>query len=68
MRVPFREITLTPSGNQNGDGALNDSVLVYDTSGPYTDPNVKIDPRKGLAPIRAEWIAGRGDVEAHRID
>jgi phosphomethylpyrimidine synthase len=65
VRVPFREITLTPSGNQNGDGALNDSVLVYDTSGPYTDPNVKIDPRKGLAPIRAEWIAGRGDVEAY---
>jgi phosphomethylpyrimidine synthase len=65
VRVPFREITLTPSGNQNGDGALNDSVLVYDTSGPYTDPNVKIDPRKGLAPIRAEWVAGRGDVEAY---
>jgi len=65
IRVPFREITLTSSIGQNGDGELNDAVLVYDTSGPYTDPNVKIDPRKGLTPIRAEWIAERGDVEAY---
>jgi len=63
VRVPFREITLTTSGN--GSGGLSESVLVYDTSGPYTDPNVNIDPRKGLAPIRAEWIADRGDVEAY---
>ncbi len=63
VRVPFREITLTTGGN--GNGGLNESVLVYDTSGPYTDPNVNIDPRKGLAPIRAEWIAERGDVEAY---
>jgi len=46
VRVPFREITLTPGPGQNGDGGASDSVLVYDTSGPYTDPNVKIDPRK----------------------
>jgi len=69
IRVPFREITLTTSINQNGNGngnqSLNDSVLVYDTSGPYTDPNTTIDPRKGLTNIRAEWIRDRGDVDAY---
>ena len=40
-----------------------DPVLVYDTSGPYTDPKATIDIRKGLAELRREWIQGRGDVE-----
>ena len=69
IRVPFREITLTDSAPHSGNGgngaASNGSILVYDTSGPYTDPNVKIDPHKGLAPIRAKWISDRGDVEAY---
>lgn len=69
IRVPFREITLTNSSphSENGGGAteLKESILVYDASGPYTDPHVTIDPRKGLAPIRADWISGRGDVEAY---
>ncbi|HAX09652.1 MAG TPA: phosphomethylpyrimidine synthase ThiC, partial [Marinobacter hydrocarbonoclasticus] len=38
-------------------------VVVYDTSGPYTDPEATIDLRKGLPPVRAAWIAERGDVE-----
>src|SRR2546422_10316337 len=37
--------------------------LIYDTSGPYTDPAAGIDIRRGLAPLRQEWIIGRGDVE-----
>jgi phosphomethylpyrimidine synthase len=68
IRVPFREITLTSTASGNGNGAKgesNNSVLVYDTSGPYTDPNVKIDIRKGLAPIRAAWIEKNQDIETY---
>ena len=69
IRIPFREISLstpTPAnGNGNGNHRENDesSLIVYDTSGPYTDPNLKIDIREGLEPIRLPWITGRGDVE-----
>ena len=71
IQVPFREITLssTVGGNGNGNGngthAENDesSILVYDTSGPYTDPKANIDIREGLNPIRLPWIMGREDVE-----
>ncbi len=65
IRVPFREITLTASPNGNGSPALPESVIVYDTSGPYTDPNKEIDIRKGVEPLRAEWIQSRGDVEEY---
>ena len=67
IRVPFREITLTTSQNGNGNGtqALPDSAIVYDTSGSYTDPNKTIDVRKGMEPIRAEWIRSRDNVEAY---
>jgi len=69
IKVPFREISLSPSttvsGNGNGHHKENDesSILVYDTSGPYTDPETKIDIREGLQPIRLPWITGREDVE-----
>ena len=69
IRVPFREISLSTStplnGNGNGYRPGNDenSLIVYDTSGPYTDPNVKINIREGLETIRLPWITGRGDVE-----
>ena len=53
LRVPVRDIALT-----NGE-----VVSVYDTSGPYTDPDAVIDVRKGLASVRGGWITGRGDVE-----
>ena len=57
VRVPMREIHLAPSpaaGNQ--EPASNPPVTIYDTSGPYTDPNVAIDARAGLAPLRRIWI------------
>src|SRR5688572_13049823 len=54
LRVPMREIA------QTGD---NPPIAVYDTSGPYTDPAVKIDIRKGLAPLREKWILGRNDAQ-----
>ncbi len=53
IRVPLRKISLTNEP----------PVHVYDTTGPYTDPAVKIDIRKGLSPIRSPWIEKRGDVE-----
>ncbi|MCH8209221.1 MAG: phosphomethylpyrimidine synthase ThiC, partial [Nitrospinae bacterium] len=70
IRVPFREITLSPTAihePQNGGPTEepNEPILVYDTSGPYTDPKVDIDIRKGVEPLRAEWILARGDVEAY---
>jgi phosphomethylpyrimidine synthase len=41
----------------------NPPVTVYDTSGPFTDPNIEIDIRKGLPCIREQWILDRNDVE-----
>jgi phosphomethylpyrimidine synthase len=56
LRVPMREIDLSPS-------AKEPPVRVYDTSGPYSDPAVTIDIRAGLPPVREAWIRARGDVE-----
>ena len=62
IRVPMREITLADTPTDMG-GEKNDPLYVYDTSGPYTDPSVTIDVRKGLDPVRAGWIEERGDTE-----
>jgi len=62
IRVPMREISLDVTPTDFG-GEINAPVLVYDTSGPYTDPNVSIDVRKGLADVRSAWIDDRGDTE-----
>ncbi|MGA4638472.1 phosphomethylpyrimidine synthase ThiC [Stutzerimonas stutzeri] len=62
IRVPMREISLDVTPTDFG-GEINAPVTVYDTSGPYTDPNVTIDVRKGLADVRRAWIEDRGDTE-----
>ena len=62
IRVPMREISLHDTPTDFG-GESNAPVLVYDTSGPYTDPSVIIDVRKGLADVRSVWIDARGDTE-----
>ena len=62
IRVPMREISLHDTPTDFG-GESNAPVLVYDTSGPYTDPEVIIDVRKGLADVRSAWIDARGDTE-----
>ncbi|MGE8294128.1 MAG: phosphomethylpyrimidine synthase ThiC [Pseudomonas sp.] len=62
IRVPMREIGLDVTPTDFG-GEINAPVTVYDTSGPYTDPNVTIDVRKGLADVRSAWIEDRGDTE-----
>src|SRR5690606_13630354 len=62
VRVPMREITLTRTPTIFG-GEENAPVTVYDTSGPYTDPDARIDLGSGLPAVRAQWIAARGDTE-----
>ena len=61
VAVPMREITLS-SAKQNGASAAS-SIVVYDTSGPYTDPATKIDIQRGLPALRRDWILARQDVE-----
>ena len=56
LRVPMREIALS-----NGE-----RVVVYDTSGPYTDPQAVVDVRRGLSQVREGWIASRGDSDFYR--
>jgi phosphomethylpyrimidine synthase len=65
VRVPMREITLTPTRSHlSGQPDMpNEPVVVYDTSGPYTDPAETIDIRRGLKAVRAECIRARGDCE-----
>ncbi len=63
VRVPMREIAQTRTPTLFG-GEDNPPVTVYDTSGPYSDPDARIDLAAGLAPLRAQWIADRGDTEA----
>jgi phosphomethylpyrimidine synthase len=55
LRVPMREVALSPTA---GEGPLR----IYDTSGPFTDPNVAVDIRAGLPPLRDPWVRVRGDV------
>src|SRR4051794_442183 len=62
LRVPMREIAQTPTQPHSAaPGAQlppvpNPAITVYDPSGPYTDPDAKIDVRAGLAPVRADWV------------
>src|SRR6266481_20578 len=62
-RVPFREISLAPTKSLHGEIEVNEPVLVYDTSGPWGDPDFHGDVTQGLPPLRAKWIRERGDVE-----
>jgi hypothetical protein len=55
IRVPMREINLSPTIGRSGQ-VDNPPLRVYDTSGPYTDPDVRIELDKGLPPIRRPWI------------
>ncbi len=67
IKVAMREISLSESKATFTNGSFekgkNEPVTVYDTSGPYTDPNVEIDVRKGIPRIREQWIFDRSDVE-----
>ena len=63
VRVPFREISLAPTKSMSGETEANESVRVYDTSGPWGDPSMTLDPLKGLPALRRDWILKRGDVD-----
>ncbi len=58
LQVPMREISLTDTSQEGSD-----TLLVYDTSGPYTDVEAQINIHKGLPPMRSSWVLKRGDVE-----
>jgi phosphomethylpyrimidine synthase len=63
IQVAMREITLGDTKSHAKTSTKNDPVAVYDTSGPYTDPNSTINVHEGLPRLRDEWIKKRGDVE-----
>lgn len=65
VRVPMREVTLSPTSGRYGREA-NPPIRLYDTSGPYTDSSVRVDVRQGLSPLRRNWILERGDVEEYQ--
>ena len=63
MRIPMREVTLSPTRTPTGQMEVNPPLRLYDTSGPYTDPTFTPDLRQGLPPLRLGWILGHGDSE-----
>jgi len=63
LRVPFRRITLADTIDSENVATPNPPLDVYDTSGPYTDPAIKVDIEKGLPELRKPWILARNDVE-----
>lgn len=64
IKVPVREIELSPTAGTFGE-EVNEPVRVYDTSGPYTDPQYTADLKKGLPALRSRWIQERADVEEY---
>jgi phosphomethylpyrimidine synthase len=62
MRVPYREISLSPT-KHTGRVEENPALPVYDTSGPYTDPDYDVEIARGLSPLRKAWIEERNDTE-----
>lgn len=64
IKVPMREIELSPTTGKFGEKE-NPPIRVYDTSGPYTDPDYTVDITKGLPALRSSWIQERGDVEEY---
>ncbi len=66
VRVPMRAIKQSPTTSRvpGGTDEINPDVVVYDTSGPYTDPDVAIDVQAGLKPLRGPWIENRDDTVA----
>ena len=65
VRVPMREIELTPTKSYTGAIEQNEPVRVYDCSGPWGDPKFTGSVEQGLPALRRDWILKRGDVEEH---
>src|SRR5262245_2014238 len=65
IRVPFREIGQHLTRGVNGAVEENETVRVYETSGPWGDPGFRGDVRDGLPPLRLEWIHARQDIQEY---
>jgi phosphomethylpyrimidine synthase len=65
VRVPMREIEVSPTKSYTGAITPNEPVRVYDCSGPWGDPNFTGKSEEGLPALRRDWILKRGDVEEH---
>lgn len=63
LRVAMREVRLAETVRSSGEKESNPPITIYDTSGPYTDPNAEMDPEKGLPHLRSRWIEERQDTE-----
>jgi len=65
IRIPMREIALSPTKNLSGQLETNEPVRVYDCSGPWGDPDFDGDSSEGLPALRASWIEKRGDTDSY---
>jgi phosphomethylpyrimidine synthase len=65
VRVPFREVAVGPTVRPDGSAEQNRKQWIYDPSGPWTDPDAKLDVRQGLPALRLHWIEERGDTETY---
>ena len=65
LKVPMRQIELATTEQPSGRLEVNEPVRVYDTSGPWGDPNYQGNVENGLPALRRDWIIGRGDVEEY---
>jgi phosphomethylpyrimidine synthase len=65
LRVPMREVALSPSAGADGSLEVNEPVRLYDTTGPWGDPQFHGDITRGLPPLRRDWILRRGDVQEY---
>ncbi len=65
VRVPLREVIINSSRDADGTVRRNAPVVMYDASGPWTDPSLELDVRRGLPALREKWIAARGDTETY---
>lgn len=67
IRVGMQKVNLTPTVTVNAQGekcmTQNDPVYIYDTSGPFSDPNITVDLKKGIERIREQWVTYRDDIE-----
>ena len=65
VEVPLREVVQAETNHPNGKIEVNEPVRIYDTSGPWGDPDFSGNVEKGLPALRRDWILGRGDVEEY---
>ena len=65
IRVAATEVEQTPTKREGSPDVANPPIRLYDASGPWGDPDRELDPRRGLGPLRGDWIAARGDSDLY---